>query len=321
VARLTPAAPLRCGRATFFLSGPEARTIIMGVLNVTPDSFSDGGQFIGEADEHVHNSPTRAKRGSGEFVDVRAAVAHARALVEAGADVIDVGGESTRPGAAPVAVDVELARVIPVVEALVHDGIDAISVDTRHPDVARAALQAGARWVNDVNALRADGMIDACAGADAVILMHWQHALSASSESPTEDRVDDDDIVATVGAFLAERVAAVVGAGGISADRVVVDPGIGFGKTVQHNLALTRALGPIRTASGAAAIMYGPSRKRFLGAITGRDVAADRDVATVGAVCAAVACGADIVRVHNVAAVKDAVVVADAIVRGAAASL
>ncbi len=283
---------LRCGDARFVLDGEGARTIIMGVLNVTPDSFSDGGLFV----------------------DVDAAVDHARALVAAGADVIAVGGESTRRGAVAVDVDVELRRVIPVVEGLVAAGITAISVDTRKPKVAAAALQAGARWINDVSGLAEPCMTLACKNADAVVIMHWQQGLTQPSENAHEDRVDDDDIVASVGAHLAARVA-MAQASGISADRVVVDPGIGFGKTVAHNLALSRSLGAIRERCGVAAVMYGPSRKRFLGALTGRDDPADRDGATVGAVCAAIAYGADIVRVHNVAAVKDAVVVADAIVR------
>lgn len=283
---MTPRATLRCGDRTFALG---TRTFVMGIVNVTPDSFSDGGRFV----------------------DVDAAVAHARDLFAAGADVVDVGGESTRPGAEAVSVDVEQARVLPVVEALVAGGHRALSIDTRHAATARAALTAGAAWVNDVSGLADPDMAGVARGADALVLMHWEHALRAGDVG---DAVDDDDIAGSVVAFLRQRVARAVAAG-VEADRIVVDPGIGFGKTVAHNLALSRGLAALGAQSGAAGVLYGPSRKRFLGALAGRDDPAARDAATVGAVCAAIATGVDVVRVHDVGSVVDAVRVADAILR------
>jgi dihydropteroate synthase len=277
---------LRCGDRAFALG---ERTIVMGIVNVTPDSFSDGGRFA----------------------DVDAAVAHALALFEAGADVVDIGGESTRPGATPVPVDVERARVVPVVAALAALGKRAISVDTRHARTARAALDAGAAWINDVSGLADSAMAEVARDADALILMHWAHRLDVASE----DAVVDDDIVASVSTWLRQRVDVAVAAG-VDRARIVVDPGIGFGKTIPHNLALSRDLASLTRACDVAGVLYGPSRKRFLGALTGRERPDDRDDATIGAVCAAVAGGADIVRVHDVARVKDAVVVADAILRG-----
>jgi dihydropteroate synthase len=276
---------LRCGDRAFALG---ERTIVMGIVNVTPDSFSDGGRFD----------------------DVDAAVAHALALFSAGADVVDIGGESTRPGAAPVDADVERARVVPVVTALVARGHRAISVDTRRAATARAVLDAGAAWINDVSGLGDDAMAGVARDADALVLMHWAHRLDVAPE----DAVVDDDIGASVAAWLRHRVDVAVAAG-VGRDRVVVDPGIGFGKTIAHNLTLSRDLAALTRACDVAGVLYGPSRKRFLGALTGRERPADRDAATIGAVCAAIARGADIVRVHDVAHVKDAVVVADAILR------
>jgi dihydropteroate synthase len=277
---------LRCGERRFALG---ERTIVMGIVNVTPDSFSDGGRYVGIDD----------------------AVAHAIALLEAGADVVDIGGESTRPGATPVSADVERARVVPVIAALAARGIHAVSVDTRHADTARAALDAGARWINDVSGL-GDGQMAAVArDADALILMHWAHRLDVAPE----DAVVDDDIAGSVAHWLRERVDLAV-AEGVARQQIVVDPGIGFGKTITHNLALSRNLLPLGHACGVAGVLYGPSRKRFLGALTGRDRPEDRDAATIGAVCAAIAGGADIVRVHDVAHVRDAVIVADAVLRG-----
>jgi dihydropteroate synthase len=232
------------------------------------------------------------------------------ALFAAGADLVDVGGESTRPGAVPVPLDVEQARVLPVIRALAAHGHRALSIDTRHARTAAAVLEVGAVWVNDVSGLQDPEMAIVAGDADALVLMHWEHALGGADG----DRVVDDDIAATVTAFLRERVARAVAAG-VAAERIVVDPGIGFGKTVAHNLALSRDLDGLVARSGAAAVLYGPSRKRFLGALTGRSTPEDRDAATIGAVCAAVAAGVDVVRVHDVAGVVDAVRVADAILR------
>lgn len=276
---------LRCGDRVLPLG---TRTFIMGIVNVTPDSFSDGGRYV----------------------DLAAAVEHAEALLAAGADIIDIGGESTRPGATPVDVDVEVARVVPVVEALVSRGHTALSVDTRHAAVAAAALQAGAAWINDVSAFDDVDMGRVCRDAQAVVLMHWRHAPAGA----VDDDVVDDDVSASVRTWLADRVVRAVAAG-VDPTSIVVDPGIGFGKTVAHNVSLSRDLDGLRRATGAAAVLYGPSRKRFLGALTGQTDPAGRDHATMGAVCAAIAGGADVVRVHQVAAVKDAVAVADAILR------
>ena len=276
---------LRCGDRVLPLG---TRTFIMGIVNVTPDSFSDGGRYV----------------------DLAAAVAHAEALLAAGADIIDIGGESTRPGATPVDVDLEVARVVPVIEALVKRGHTALSVDTRHAAVAAAALKAGAAWVNDVSAFDDVDMGRVCRDAQAVVLMHWRHAPAGA----VDDDVVDDDVSASVRTWLADRVVRAVAAG-VDPTSIVVDPGIGFGKTVAHNVSLSRDLDGLRRATGAAAVLYGPSRKRFLGALTGQTDPAGRDHATMGAVCAAIAGGADVVRVHQVAAVKDAVAVADAILR------
>ncbi len=257
----------------------------MGILNINDDSFSGDGR-----------------------VDPGWALAKAREMVELGADIIDVGGESTRPGATDVSVDVELSRVLPVVQALA--GSCCVSIDTRKAEVARAALAAGASWINDVDGLADPAMVDACRDAQVVVIMHRTRA----AHNVREDEVLDDDIVATVINTLRERVDNAAAAG-IARARIVVDPGIGFGKTVAHNLALTRALARVRDETGAAAVLYGPSRKRFLGALTGKDNPRDRDHATLGAIAVAVCSGADIVRVHDVAAAKDALAVVDAVWR------
>ena len=284
----TTRSTLRCGERDFELG---RRTLIMGIVNVTPDSFSDGGRFH----------------------DVDAAVAHAERLFGAGADVVDIGGESTRPGATPIDPPQERERILPVIAALVARGHRALSVDTRHASTARAALDAGAAWINDVSGLADPDMATVASRADALVLMHWQHDLDPRR---IDDVVVDDDIGATVGEWLAERVARAA-AGGVARTQILVDPGIGFGKTVAHNLALSRGLDRLAARCDVAGVLYGPSRKRFLGALVDKERAADRDDATIGAVCAAIAGGTDVVRVHDVARVRDAVVVADAILRGA----
>jgi dihydropteroate synthase len=288
---MTTRPTLRCGERAFELG---RRTIVMGIVNVTPDSFSDGGRFH----------------------DVDAAVAHAERLFGAGADVVDIGGESTRPGATPIDPRDERERIVPVVAALVARGHSALSIDTRHASTAGAALDAGAAWINDVSGLADPDMAAVAARADALVLMHWQHELDPKG---SEDTVVVDDIGAAVGAWLAER-AERAAAAGVARARILVDPGIGFGKTLAHNLALSRGLDRLTRRCDVAGVVYGPSRKRFLGALVGKERAADRDDATIGAVCAAVAGGADVVRVHDVARVRDAVVVADAILRGAGAA-
>ena len=187
---------------------------VMGIVNVTADSFSDGGQFL----------------------DAKAAIAHGRRLAAEGADLVDVGGESTRPGAAPVALDEELRRVLPVVEALALDGI-AVSIDSMKPEVMRAAIAAGAAMVNDVNGFRAPGAIEAVAGSSAAVcVMHMKGTPATMQAEPSYE-----DVVAEVAAFLAERARALEGAG-VAEERIVVDPGFGFGKTRSHNVALMRGL-------------------------------------------------------------------------------
>jgi len=274
---------LSCGRARFTLG---TRTFIMGIVNVTPDSFSDGGRAFAVDD----------------------AVRQCARLLGEGADVVDIGGESTRPGASPVTVDEECARVLPVIDALVARGIDTISIDTRHAVVARAAREHGAAWLNDVEALRGEGMLEAARAFDAVVLMHMRGQPETMQSAP----IVYDDVVHEVSVFLDDRVRAAE-AHGIDPARMLVDPGIGFGKLLAHNLALSRALSHLR--GRAAGVLYAPSRKRFLGEITGRTDPAERDHATLGAVCAGALAGADVVRVHDVKSARDALAVVDAMWR------
>ncbi|MDE2344064.1 MAG: dihydropteroate synthase [Betaproteobacteria bacterium] len=264
-------AELHCGRYRLSLERP----LIMGIINVTPDSFSDGGRF------------TEAAR----------AVEHGFSLMEAGAALLDVGGESTRPGATPVPVDEELRRVIPVIEQLCGGPVP-ISIDTRHPEVMRAALAAGATLVNDINALRAPGALEICAASDAAVcLMHMQGTPQTMQDNPVYG-----DVLAEVEAFLLQRAQAAQAAG-IARERILLDPGFGFGKTVAHNLALLRGLE--RLAAAGYPLLVGLSRKSVLGAVTGRAVT-DRVSSSVAAALAAVARGAQVLRVHDVAATRDA---------------
>ncbi len=263
------------------------RPRVVGVLNVTPDSFSDGG-------EHASRD---------------AAVAHGLRMVDEGADMIDVGGESTRPGAADVSVDDELARVVPVIEGLAREVEVPVAVDTSKPEVMRAAVAAGAGMINDVYALRRDGALETAAQTGAAVcLMHMQG-------EPRSMQVDPhyDDVAAEVHRFLAERVLACEMAG-IDKRRVMVDPGFGFGKNLEHNLALLRALDKLRDL--AAGIYVGLSRKSMLGAITGRETPADRMAASVAAAMIAVQRGAILVRTHDVAATRDALAVWQAVHAG-----
>jgi len=247
----------------------------MGILNVTPDSFSDGGRFFDRA----------------------RALDHARRMLADGADLIDIGGESTRPGAAPVDEADELARVIPVVDELAREGA-LVSVDTMKPAVMRAAVAAGAAMINDVNALQLPGALEAAASTGAAIcLMHMRGAPRTMQDAPRYD-----DVVAEVRDFLVERAQACE-AVGIARGRIVLDPGFGFGKTLAHNLALLRAL-PELVATGYP-VLAGLSRKSSLGAITGR-APGDRLAASLAAALAAVARGASIVRVHDVRETVDA---------------
>jgi dihydropteroate synthase len=258
----------------------------MGILNVTPDSFSDGGRYH----------------------DPAAAIEHGLALAAAGAAIVDVGGESTRPGAGAVAADEECRRVIPVIEGLIGSGIGAtVSIDTSKLAVARAALDAGASFVNDVTAFRADPGIAALVaerGAECC-LMHMQGEPRTMQDAPSYG-----DVVAEVAAFLRERVA-FAAASGVAAERIVIDPGFGFGKTVAHNLALLNRLDELVALGQPVAI--GTSRKSFLGALTGRSES-ERLAATIATNVIGLLRGASVFRVHDVAAVRDALAVVAATV-------
>lgn len=255
---------------------------IMGIVNVTPNSFSDGGRFL---------DPARA-------------IEHGRALAAEGADILDVGGESTRPGAEAVPAEEERERVLGVVEGLAGGGVP-ISIDTSKANVAAAAIDSGATIVNDVTACSDPEMAPLCAERGVeLILMHMLGTPRTMQADPTYD-----DVVADVGAFLVER-AERASAAGVAADRIMVDPGIGFGKTVTHNLELLARLGEL--AELGYPIVVGASRKSFIGKLSGREVS-DRLGGSVAAAVAGAANGAEVVRVHDVAATRDALMVATAI--------
>jgi len=259
---------------------------LMGVVNVTPDSFSDGGRYL----------------------DPEAAVAHGLELAAEGADILDVGGESTRPGAEPVDAEQELARVLPVIEGLTAAGVGAqISIDTSKAAVAEAALAAGATLVNDVTALRGDprmAAVVADAGADCCLM----HMLGEPRTMQRDPRYRD--VLAEVRAFLEERLAFAVAAG-IGEERILLDPGIGFGKTTRHNLELLAGLGEL--AAIGPPVLIGTSRKTFLGRLTGRPVE-QRLAGTIASCVIALERGASVFRVHDVAPVADALTVAAATV-------
>lgn len=263
---------LRLGNHELALDRPR----VMGVLNVTPDSFSDGGLFLAASD----------------------AVTRAAAMVESGADIIDVGGESTRPGAPPVPVQEELDRVIPVVEAIVASHDVLISIDTGKPDVMAAAVGAGAAIINDVHALREPGALEAAARLDAAIcLMHMQGSPADMQKNPRYNKLPEDII-----AFLGDRIDACVAAG-IARDRLIVDPGFGFGKNDHHNLRILARLDAFRALD--LPILVGLSRKRTLGNLTGRPVDA-RAPAGIAAAVMAIERGAHIIRTHDVRETVDA---------------
>jgi dihydropteroate synthase len=254
----------------------------MGVVNVTPDSFYDGGRHA----------------------DPQGAIGHARRLAKEGADLLDVGGESSRPGAAPVTAEEELARILPVLDGIADLRLP-VSVDTTKPEVMRTALAHGAAMINDITALASPGALELVAASDAAVcLMHMQGSPRTMQADPVYA-----DVTAEVREFLAARAAACV-AGGIARDRIVVDPGFGFGKTVAHNLTLLARLGEI--AALGFPVLAGWSRKSSLGRITGRP-ADDRLAASVAAAMLAVQRGARIVRVHDVAATRDALAVLAAV--------
>lgn len=274
---------LRCGRHTIDLSHP----LVMGILNVTPDSFSDGGKFI----------------------DVSQAVDHALRMIEQGAGMIDVGGESTRPGAADVSEDDEIRRVVPVIEALVARTSVPISIDTSKAAVMSAAVAAGASLINDVRALREPGALEAAAGTDAAVsLMHMQGQPRTMQHEPRYD-----DVVGEVTAFLEQRVEACLAAG-IGRDRLVLDPGIGFGKRLEHNLALLAHLPQLGRpgVNAGLPLLVGASRKSMFQTLLGRSVE-QRLAGGLAIATAAVLAGAAILRVHDVAETVDAVKVAQAL--------
>lgn len=258
-------------------SVPLDRPRVMGIVNITPDSFSDGGE---------HDS-------------AEAAIAHGLRLVEEGADILDVGGESTRPGADEVPLEEELRRVLPVIEALAARTTVPVSIDTSKPEVMRAAVAAGAGMINDVYALRREGALDAAAALGVpVVLMHMLGEPRSMQDAPQYE-----DVVADVHRFLAERIFACEMAG-IQRRRIVVDPGFGFGKTLQHNLQLLAQLR--RFTELGVPLLAGLSRKKSIGALTGRDVPAERVAGSVAAHLIAAQRGALLLRVHDVAATVDA---------------
>jgi dihydropteroate synthase len=274
----------RCREHTLSLG---ERTLVMGIVNVTPDSFSDGGMFASAED----------------------AVAHGARLVDEGADLVDVGGESTRPGSDPIEVDEELLRVVPVIEGLAkaRPGTP-LSVDTRKPEVASAALDAGASVVNDIAGGRNGALLETVSRTGAgVVLMHMLGEPKTMQDDPRYD-----EVVAEVHEFLRERIEAAVFAG-IPEERICIDPGIGFGKTVDHNLALLRAVPALRMLG--AAVMVGASRKGFIGTLTGVEDPAARLEGSLAVSVLSAAHGADLVRVHDVEATVRALKVADAVVR------
>jgi dihydropteroate synthase len=274
----SPPHVLRCG--SFRL--PLARTLIMGIVNITPDSFSDGGRFF----------------------DTGRAIAHARNLIAEGADIVDLGAESTRPGARLIGEDEELARLLPVLNGLRDQNVP-ISVDTFKPGVMRAALAAGASMINDVNALQTDGALSAVRDSDcAICLMH-----SKGNAQTMQSLASYQDVVSEVKQFLAERVAACEAAG-IARERLTIDPGFGFAKRNTHTLTLLRELATF-TELGVP-VLIGISRKSTLGKITGRPDG-ERMTASVAAAMLAAQRGASIVRVHDVAPTRDALLVMEAV--------
>lgn len=259
--------------------------LIMGVVNVTPDSFSDGGQFL----------------------NARQAIAQALRLVEEGADILDIGGESTRPNATPVPEDEELRRVLPVIRELTPAIGIPISIDTMKPAVACAALEAGASVINDVAAHRTDASMAELAreSGAAYVVMHMRGTPATMQRDPRYDDVLDE-----VGKFFAERLHRLAEAG-VNADQIILDPGIGFGKGLEHNLELLAGLGRFRTY--ARPLLIGASRKAFIGQVTGAGEAAERLPGSLACACAAVTAGAQIIRSHDVAATRQALRMMEAI--------
>lgn len=270
----------RCGSFELSLERP----LVMGILNATPDSFSDGG---------LHDSPITA-------------VGHAERLIAEGAAILDIGGESTRPGATAVPEAAELARVRPIVLRLASEGTVPVSIDTRRAGVARACVAAGASIINDVSGFRDPAMVAVAAGCEAGLVV--MHMLGEPLSMQKEPRYED--VVAEVGGYLVAQ-AAVLEAAGVARERIALDPGIGFGKTLEHNLALLRALPEL--AQLGYPLLVGVSRKRFIGELTGVDTPSERLPGSLAAACFAVEHGAHAVRVHDVASTVQALAVSIAL--------
>jgi dihydropteroate synthase len=268
-----------CGKHTYQFSRPRAaKVLVAGIINATPDSFSDGGQFL----------------------DVTRAVQHGQSMVDAGTDFVDVGGESSRPGAVHVGGKEELRRVIPVIEALAGSGA-VVSVDTMTPSVMCGAVAAGASIVNDIHGFRSPGAVDAIKDTNCgLIVMHMQGLPRTMQDKPTYQ-----DVVREVRDFFNERIEVLLAAG-VALERIAIDPGIGFGKTLEHNISLLKNLDALRVFDRP--LMIGVSRKKTIGALTGRDVE-HRDPGTLAANLAAMEAGADIIRTHDATAMVDALAI------------
>lgn len=259
-----------------WLSTPRRPAVLMGILNLTPDSFSDGGQFN----------------------DSQLAVDRALQMVAEGAEIIDIGGESTRPGAARISASEQIARILPAISAIARQTTAPVSVDTTLSDVAESALDAGAQLINDISAGREDpAILSLVARHDApVVLMHMLGSPATMQQSPAYDNV-----VQEVKTFLQKRILAAIDAG-IAPERIIIDPGIGFGKNLNHNLSLLRHLSQLKGL--AQGLLIGTSRKSFIGTLTNTPEAADRQFGTAASVAWSLAQGADIVRVHDVAEMR-----------------
>lgn len=276
---------LHCGRYKFPFSGQKMRPLVMGVLNLTPDSFSDGGKY-GSLDS---------------------ALSRAEQMIAEGVDIIDIGAESSRPGAQALPLDEELHRVMPVLYAL-RDCGKPLSIDTYKPEVMHEALAAGADMINDINGFRAEGALDAVKDSDcALCIMHMQNTPQVMQDSPKYH-----DVVAEVTAFLLERIAVLTDAG-ISRSRLCIDPGFGFGKTLAQNILLLQKIDDIQKATGLP-LLAGMSRKSMIGAITGKSVE-NRLAGSLSAALVAASNGAHILRVHDVAETVDALAVWNAVTK------